>query len=228
MSFKQTMRFKNVCPASKETTPAATNRPKGSRVPLAISIAPTAVGPVTSSLTMTTDIPGGMPRTLELKATGLTAGVSATPAELDLGPTAVNSTTIGQEVELTNCSSTPAILSNPRLEGTDAGDFAIVQQPSLMVTANGSAKWLIVAQPHSVGSKSAMFSVDHDGGTATVLLNADGTGEPTGTDPGTTDVSSYYTCSSGSSSGSWPIALALGALFVLPRRRRQRVLRLEL
>ncbi len=195
---------------------------------LAVSIAPTTVGPATSSLTVTTDIPGGMPRTLELKATGLTAGVSATPVELDLGPTAVNSTTIGQEIELTNCSTTPVMLSSPRLEGTDADDFAIVQQPSLMVTANGSAKWLIVAQPHSVGSKSAMFSVDHDGGTATVLLNADGTGEPTGTDPGTTDVSSYYTCSSGSSSGSWPIALALGVLFLLPRRRRQRALRLEL
>ncbi|MBL0217870.1 MAG: choice-of-anchor D domain-containing protein [Myxococcales bacterium] len=187
---------------------------------LAISIAPTAVGPATSSLTVTTDIPGGMPRTLELKAEGLTAGVSATPAELDLGPTAVNSTTIGQEVELTNCSSTAAVLSNPRLEGTDAGDFAIVQQPSLMVAANGSAKWLIVAQPHSVGSKSAMFSVDHDGGTATVLLNADGTGDPVGTDPGTTDVSSYYTCSSGGSSGSWPVVLVLGLLFIVPRRRR--------
>lgn len=188
---------------------------------LSIATAPTEVGPATASLTVTTDIPGAMPRTLELKATGLTAGVSATPPEIDLGPAPINTTTIGQAVEITNCSTTPAVLANPRIEGADAADFAIVQQPNLMVPANASASWLIVAQPHSVGNKSATFAVDHAGGTATVALNADGLGEPTGPDPTASDPrKSYYACSTGRPSASAPLVLALGALLLRRRRRR--------
>lgn len=188
---------------------------------LSITASPTEVGPIVSTLTVTTDIPDATPRALELNVTGLTAGVSATPVELDLGPSMVNVPTIGQMVSVTNCSTSPAELTNARLEGDNAADFAIVQAPSLMLGANDTVSWLIIANPHSVGSKSATFSVDHAGGTASVLLNADGLGDPIGTEPGTDDGRpSYYTCSAGTASATWPIALVLGAILVRRRRRR--------
>ena len=187
---------------------------------LTLGSSPTAVGPATAAIMLTTDIPGATPHELDLDSTGLAAGVSATPAELNLGPSQVNSTTIGQEVQVTNCSTTGAVLSNPRLEGQDAGDFAIVEQPSLMIGANGTARWLIVAQPHSAGAKTAMFSVDHAAGTSSVILLADGLSDQVGTGPpGAGGRASYYQCSTGTATTSWPVGLALGALLLRRRRR---------
>jgi hypothetical protein len=187
---------------------------------ITVSTAPTTVGPATSTVTVTTDIPSSTPRALELSVTGLTAGVSATPLELDLGPSMVNTPTIGQEVSVTNCSTSAAELMNARIEGDDAADFAIVQAPSLMLGPNDTVSWLIIANPHSTGSKSALFSVDHAGGTASVMLNADGLGDPVGMDPGAADgPASYYACSAGTGSAMWPIGIALGVLLLRRRRR---------
>lgn len=195
-----------------------------SKITLDLGVAPTDTGPLTSTITIATDIPGGAPRTLELSATGLTAGVSATPGELDLGPTDVNKTTIGQAIELSNCSSTPAELSNPRLEGEHPDDFAIVQAGNLVLGANGSSQFLVVAVPHSVGHTSAVFAVDHPGGTVSVLLGADGLGESTGGgDEPSGGKASYYACSAGGHDprGALPIGLALALVWRRRRRARQ-------
>lgn len=190
----------------------------GTKLALDLGVAPTEPGPLTTNVTIATDIPGGAPRTLVLSATGLAAGVSATPGELDLGPTEVNKTTIGQVIELSNCSSATAELSNPRIEGTNPDDFAIVQVGNLMLAANGSSQFLVVATPHSVGHKSALFSIETPGGTASVLLGADGLGAGgNGDDEPGGGKASYYACSAGGAAGGLPIALALLAL----RRRRR-------
>lgn len=187
---------------------------------LMFTTAPTAVGPATSTVTVTTDIPNATPRALELSVTGLTAGVSATPLELDLGPSPIGKPTIGQEISVTNCATAPAELTNPRIEGDNADDFAIVQSPNLMLGANDTVSWLVIANPHSTGSKSAVFMVDHAGGTASVMLNADGLGDPVGPDPSVSDGrASYYACSTGRATASLPIGLALAALLIRRRRR---------
>lgn len=187
---------------------------------LTVATAPTVVGPATATVTVTTDIPNAQPRALELGVTGLTAGVSATPAELDLGPSPVGKATIGQEISVTNCSTSAAELTNPRIEGDDAADFAIVQAPSLMLGPNDTVSWLVIANPQSTGSKTAQFLVDHSGGTAAVTLNADGLGDPVGNDPSGSDGrASYYACSAGTGASSWPIGLALAALLLRRRRR---------
>lgn len=202
------------------TLPATLQGAGANNQTITVSTAPTAVGPATSTVTVTTDIPNATPRALDLSVTGLTAGVSATPPELDLGPSMVNTPTIGQEVSVTNCSTSPAELMNVRIEGDDAADFAIVQAPSLTLGPNDTVSWLIIANPHSTGPKSALFSVDHALGTSSVMLNADGQGDPIGMEP--TDgvgPDSYYQCAAGTASASWPIALALGVLLIRRRRR---------
>lgn len=201
------------------TLPATLQGAGANNQMLTFTTAPTAVGPAAATVIVTTDIPNAPPRGLDLSVTGLTAGISATPFELDLGPSEVNVPTIGQEVSVTNCSTSAAELTNPRIEGDDAADFAIVQAPGLMLGPNDTVSWLIIANPHSIGSKSALFSVDHAGGTASVMLNADGLGEPVGEDPAADGATSYYACSTGTGAASLPIGLALAALLIRRRRR---------
>lgn len=185
-----------------------------------VTAAPTTVGMATSSLTLTTDIPGDVEHPIELSVEGLAAGVSATPVELDLGGQQVETTTIGQPVRLTNCAETETSFSNPRIEGIDASEFAIVQKPNgATVGANASVEWLIVLTVRSIGTKSATFLVDYPGGTASVALTGDGLGKldaPGGVGGGAD--TSYYSCSAGTGAAGWPVLL--GFALILRRRRR--------
>ncbi|MGN6103998.1 MAG: choice-of-anchor D domain-containing protein [Kofleriaceae bacterium] len=184
------------------------------QVVFSVSAAPTEVGPFTSELVVDTDIPGEPPRTIVLSVEGLPEGVSATPVELDLGGHPLDVTSFGQPLQLTNCTPDPTTFSNPRLEGPDAAEFAIVAQPSSsMIGANQTVEWLVVLSPRSVGPKQATFLVDHPGGTATISLVGEGLGRLAGG-----GVISYYACSAGSATAAWPVALAF--VFVARRRRR--------
>ena len=96
---------------------------------------------------------------------------------------------------------------NARIEGTDAADFAIVQQPdNAMIQPSQNASWLVVLQAHSIGPKEANFVVDFDGGTASVPLAGEGLGDMPGSDTPGTGEKSYYTCAAGGASTAWPLA----------------------
>jgi hypothetical protein len=180
-----------------------------------VSAAPVVAGLAQSKITLGTDIPGGVTHDITVDVEGLDPGVGATPVDLDLGSQPVDTTTIGQMATLTNCTPAGVTFSNPRIEGPDASEFAIVSQPpNLAVDANASATWLIVLTAHSRGLKSATFSVDYDGGTTSVALEGEGLAPP---GPGR---KSYYACNVGDASpfAVWPIAIALVTIF---RRRRR-------
>jgi hypothetical protein len=180
-----------------------------------VTAAPEVAGIATATTAVHTDIPHGADRVLSLGVLGLPPGVTATPDSLDLGSLEINTTAIGKDVQLSNCSASPIGYSNARIEGPDASDFAIVSEPTAaMIAPNGLVTWLIVLQAHSVGPKQATFSVDYDGGTESVDLVGEGlqVADPRG---------SYYTCSTGRPAALWPIALALLALRRRSRQRRR-------
>ena len=189
-------------------------------VAFTVRATPTTDGTATSTVRVTTDIPGAAPREISVAVTGLTAGVSATPATLEFGATPVDATTIGQDVHLTNCATAPVTLANARIEGPDAGEFAIVQQPQSMTIETGaSIKWLVVSQPRSPGPKEASFVVDGPEGPVSAMLVGDGLGDaPGGPGVGADVPSSYYACSTGGATGASPLVLVLA--LVLRRRRR--------
>ncbi len=197
--------------------PAQVQASGANQVTFTVRAAPEVPGEVTSQLAIATDIPGGAPRLVDLRVEGLTAGVSATPAELDLGSFVVDETTIAAPITVTNCSAAAVELSTARIEGTHAADFAIVVQPtSLPVSPGGSATWLVVLSPRSVGLKEATLLVDHPDGTTAVALFGEGLGETVAGEPRTT---SYYSCSAGGPTAAWPLLL-LGAFALRPRKRR--------
>jgi uncharacterized protein (TIGR03382 family) len=186
-----------------------------------VTAAPTAAGHQVSTMMVDTDIPGGTPHMINLAVDGLTAGVSATPESVDFGSNPIQTTTIGQEVHLSNCSTTAITAMNARIEGTDAADFAIVQQPdSATIQPSANASWLVVLQPHSTGPKEASFVVDYDGGTAMVPLAGEGLGDMTGSGSNGGGEKSYYSCAAAGTSTAWPLAFVALALTV--RRRRAR------
>jgi uncharacterized protein (TIGR03382 family) len=198
--------------------PAAVQGNDGNEVTFMVTAAPTTAGQQVSTMMVDTDIPGGTPHMINLSVNGLSAGVSATPDSIDFGSNPIDSATIGQQVELSNCATAPVTASNARIEGKDAADFAIVQQPdSAMIQPTNSASWLVVLQAHTAGPKEASFLVDYDGGTAMVPLAGEGLGDMTGSG-GPGGEKSYYSCAVGGAGGSWPLVLAFAAL--LRRRRR--------
>lgn len=186
------------------------------QVKFQVTATPPGEGVSTTAVVVKTDIPNAADRTLHLSVQGLPPGVTATPAIIDLGSNPINTTTIGQQVHLSNCGTSPIAFTNARIEGPDALDFAIVQQPSSpTISPAGLASWLIVLQAHSVGPKQASFAVDYDGGTASIAIAGEGLGDlgPSGGGRG-----SYYACSTGHPAALWPLAIALA--LVLRRRRR--------
>jgi uncharacterized protein (TIGR03382 family) len=201
------------------TLPATVQGAGANEVTFTVSAAPTAAGHQVSTMTVDTDIPGGTPHMINLAVDALPAGVSATPASIDFGSNPIQATTIGQEIHISNCSTGPVTATNARIEGTDAADFAIVQQPDdAMIGPAQNASWLVVLQAHTTGPKEATFVVDYDGGTAMVPLAGEGLGDMPGGGTGDGGVKSYYTCAAGGAGAAWPLALV--ALAFTVRRRR--------
>ena len=205
------------------TLPATVQGSAANKVEFSITAAPTDAGDATSTVSLTTDIPNGMPHVLNLHTLGLEAGVNG-PAQVDLGGNPINMTSVGQHVEISNCTTSIVTVASVTLTGTDAGEFAIVEQPDApTITPAGSAKWLVVLQAHTAGTKSASFDLVTDAGTTSVPLIGEGLGDGSGGGGGDgsgsdSTKSSYYACSTGHATSLWPIALALGLLI---RRRRR-------
>ncbi|MBA3456055.1 MAG: choice-of-anchor D domain-containing protein, partial [Deltaproteobacteria bacterium] len=190
------------------------------KVRFVMTAAPTTAGPSTSSMTIKTDIPAALPREIALSVEGLPAGLTGTPALLDFGSTPTEVTTLGENVQVTNCSTAPAVLMNARLEGPDASEFAIVLPPtSSTIPASGTASWLVVMAARATGIKNATFIVDGPDGPVSVELTGEGLGD-VGPDLTGERTPSYYACSAaGSATSAWPLAVVLALVF--RRRRRQ-------
>jgi MYXO-CTERM domain-containing protein len=208
---------------SSPALPLAVEGAGANPVKFQITAAPTSAGAAAADVVVHTDIPGGVDHVLHLDVEGLPAGITGTPATIELGSRPINTTTIGKEVHLTNCSDATITYRNARIEGADPLDFAIVAEPPLpTIVPVAHASWLIVLQAHSAGLKQATFVVDHDGGTASFALQGEGidTSAPPPPPPiVAAERGSYYACATGGPSALWPIAVALLAL---RRRRRER------
>ena len=56
------------------------------------------------------------------------AGVNGPPM-VDLGGNLINQTSLGQHVQISNCTDAPVTITSVNISGTDAADFAVVDQP---------------------------------------------------------------------------------------------------
>lgn len=180
------------------------------------SVTPTTPTALSAMFTVTTDIPNAPSQVVNLTALGLAAGVSATPATVDLGTVSVGTTSTAQTITLTNCDPTPLTLQTVEITGANQDDFAIVTAPTNLAVESGkAATYTVVTAPNNGGPLTATLRIQHDRGIVEVPLFGAGTGR--GDDP-TPEDSTYYSCSTGGARGGWPVALM--ALLVIRRRRR--------
>jgi len=184
-------------------------------VSFSASVSPTEASELHSEISVVTDIPNAPPRTISLSAIGLPAGVTPTPASVDLGTVSVGATSTGQMVTLTNCSDAALTLNETLIVGPNQDDFEIAVPPTTATVEPGaSAVYLIVTHPNNAGALTATLQIRYAGGMAEVPLVGTGTGD----DPNRIiEPSTYYSCSAGTGRSAWPLGVAL---LLLRRRKR--------
>jgi hypothetical protein len=187
---------------------------------LSFTVTATPTDSVRSSTTLelSTDIPGAPEHDVTLFATGLLDGVTTTPSVLNFGTPEVGATPDPQTVILTNCSSGPLAIDSATIVDDADGDFQIVTQPDGPIPSGGSASYTVAMAPRQNGVKLANLVVVYGGGSSSVPLAGTATG---GANPPLPSAS-YYTCAAGGRTGGlWPIGAALAAMLARRRRRRR-------
>lgn len=179
-------------------------------------VTPTAAGKLDGALELTTDIPGGAPKSIRLTALAIAQGVGASPPDHDFGSILVNEPSNVQAISIANCSGGLLAISGVTLEGVDAADFRIITEPSKSIAPSGTSSMLIEMRPRTAGLKAASLVIAYEGGTTAVPLTGDGflpkvEAERIGT---------YYSCQAQAGAGLWLLGLGVAALVLRRRSRR--------
>jgi hypothetical protein len=149
-----------------------------------ITFGPTAGGPRSASLSISSDAPGS-PHTAGLSGTGVVPapGVSLNPPMLGFGNQLVGTTSNGLNIVLTNNGTLALTITSITITGTDSGDFAQTNNcPASPATlaVSGTCTITITFGPATSGSKSASVSIvsDAPGSPHTAALSGTGTTPP--------------------------------------------------
>jgi hypothetical protein len=158
----------------------------GSSCTVQVVFAPTATGPLSGTLTLFANIPGGQ-ATVALNGTGTApAAIVLTPLTLTFPATIVNQTAPSQNITVSNTGGTTATLSAPILSGGNTGDFAIFSNTcGATLLPNTGCTIAITFTPTAAGARSATLSITDNAGTSTAATQTAsllGTGNAPATD----------------------------------------------
>ena len=157
----------------------------GATCQIDVTFSPTTSGPITGSITVTSD-GNGSPQTIPLNGTGFVpiAGLSITPGSLGFGSLYLGTATSGRNVKITNTGNIPLAISNVSLGGTNPGDFLIDADGCTGVPVAPTAFCIVTVsfEPLRIGSRTATLDITHNapGGTASVALSGAGVKPPGG------------------------------------------------
>lgn len=124
-----------------------------------VRFAPTQIGALQARLDVPNDaIPD--PLDVPLVGTGLGAVLDVVPAFLDFGTQAVNTTSPRMTLTLTNTGNVDLALGTLALAGPDAGEFALVTDPSGRTLAPGAnTRADLTFTPSTLGPKTAQLRI---------------------------------------------------------------------
>jgi trimeric autotransporter adhesin len=135
---------------------------------LGVQFTPSAAGPQTAILTLTSST-SGIPAPFTLTGTGISsAGLLLTPTTQDFGPIAVNSTSTPTLFTLTNQTTAAITLTTP----TITGDFAFSTAPTGGQTCTGtlapgaSCFLEVIFSPTTTGQRSGLLTLQTTGANA--------------------------------------------------------------
>ena len=119
-----------------------------------VTFNPGTAGPLAASVVIQTD---GTPATLTvpLSGVGIDVEIRAQPTSLDFGSVQVQGTPASQQVTISNCGLSPATVTFPGLEGTQAGDFSAQGMSNATLQAGQAITINAIYQPLAMGTSTA-------------------------------------------------------------------------
>jgi Bacterial Ig-like domain (group 3)/FG-GAP-like repeat/Abnormal spindle-like microcephaly-assoc'd, ASPM-SPD-2-Hydin len=156
-----------------ETTNCGTTVNPGGSCTISVTFKPTKIGPASGSITITDNAPSS-PQTISLQGTG--TNVQLTPVSLNFGNQTVGSTSARKIITLTNKGTVTLSISGIMITGTNAGDFAEVNNCGTSVLPAASCSIAVTFTPTATGARSADVSVSDNGGGSPQQVGLTGTG----------------------------------------------------
>ncbi|HWL86668.1 MAG TPA: choice-of-anchor D domain-containing protein [Polyangiaceae bacterium] len=150
----------------------------GTRVQIALTFRPTAVGARTGNAAITSNDPLNPTAQIQLAGRGTSPAVSVTPSSLDFGNVRTGGAPATKTVTIANTGTGPLVIASAVVGGADAARFALTPVSLPLTIAAGAQTVLTVAySPAAVGANAGSLTLStNDAGNTTVVIPLAGSG----------------------------------------------------
>jgi FtsP/CotA-like multicopper oxidase with cupredoxin domain len=124
-----------------------------------VTFTPTAIGPLGASLNFSTNDPVNPAIGVPLNGTGIAPIASVAPASLTFAPLALNTTSPGQVVTLSNLGLAPLSIVSIGIAGANAGDFAQTNACGPSLAAGANCAITVTFTPSASGARAASLAI---------------------------------------------------------------------
>jgi hypothetical protein len=162
IDFTQT----NNCPSSL---------PANSSCTINVTFTPNATGNATSTLNIYDSAPSS-PQQVALSGTGTQPTASLTPSSLNFGNQTVGVVSPAQTITLTNSGTATLSITSIVLGGTNASDYAEINNCGTSLAVNASCTINVTFDPLRTGTRSAKITVTDNATPTTQITTLTGTG----------------------------------------------------
>jgi hypothetical protein len=149
-----------------------------------VTFKPTAAGALAGSIVITDSAPGS-PRTITLSGTGVAAaapGVNLTPTSLTFASQALGSTSVAQNINLTNSGEANLSITGITVTGANPGDYAQTNNCPATLIPDFSCNIAVTFKPLATRTRTASISIADNVTPSPQTVALTGTGAP-GTTP---------------------------------------------
>lgn len=140
-----------------------------------VTFKPKTKGLLAGAISLTDNAPAS-PQKMPLSGTG--TYVQLTPTSISFGNQPVGTTSIRKKITLSNKSSVAVSITGMTITGTNASDFAEVNNCGTRVAAGASCSIGVTFTPSTTGKRTASVSISDNGGGSPQQVALAGTGTP--------------------------------------------------
>ena len=147
----------------------------GASCTINVTFKPTTIGTLTGAVSIR-DNATGSPQKIPLSGTG--TYIQPSPTSVNFGNQPVGTTSLQKKVTVSNKGSVTVSISGITITGTNAGDFAEVNNCGTSLPGGASCFIGVTFTPSTTGSRTASVSISDNGGGSPQQVPLAGTGTP--------------------------------------------------
>jgi hypothetical protein len=169
------LNFTNIAvtgPFSQTNTCGTSLNPGGSCA-FSVTFSPTTIGTLTGSISIT-DNAHNSAQSIALTGTG--TSIQLTPTSVNFGNQAVGTKSLTKYISLSNKGSVLVSIAGITITGTNASDFAEINNCGTSVAAGAKCTLAVTFTPSATGARSASVSIGDNGGGSPQQVQLKGTG----------------------------------------------------